>query len=114
MSLVELRWVGSIPARADLARLEAFYAAKAPPELARDIRKQRTALGNYLAIELTEGADGLPACIADDLAVVGCIIGDGELAGGPTVLALKVNLADRDDTHDAHAPAVTRDSAAQG
>lgn len=80
----------------DLSRLESL---EAPAHRVSHIGKYGFALSDHLSIELTDSADSLPACIADDFGVFGCIIGDSELVGGPTVRALKVNFTNRDVSH---------------
>jgi hypothetical protein len=82
----------------DLSRLE-LLELESLPKLGSNVRKHGFALADYLSIELANGADGLPACIADDLGVFGCIIGESELLGGAAVRALKVDFADRDVGH---------------
>ena len=75
----------------DLSRLRELESL---PECGGDFGKHGFALSDYLRIELTDRADGLPACIADDLTVFGCIIGHSELVGGSAIRALKVDLSD--------------------
>jgi hypothetical protein len=80
----------------DLSHLNALRGAEGFPHGLYDVGHEFRPLADCLSIELCDGADGLPACVADDHAVFGCIIGENELVGGTTVLALKIDLTNRD------------------
>lgn len=97
----------------DLARLEALNALHLLPESGSDIGKHGFSLSDYLSVELTDSTDGLPACIAGDVTVFGCIIGHSELVGGTTVRALKVDFTDGNFVGHNSPPANTGDSAAR-